>query len=198
MKSSKLFLSLAAAIIFLASAALPLAAQNRSPQTVLDYYMLLTPDHLPALESAKNRRSIIKTQDTANGYLRLEGGWEGWAEVALFRRKNREAVIGVVYVGCGPACGGAAQFLTYRNGEWTDATADVMPEIGDEDILAAYNRIKTADDDSHTLEDMPYTYWAMPRKGTTVALHVGDASASSDRVLMKFAWNGERFAKSAR
>ena len=174
------------------------AQTKANPQTVVDYYLLLPTENLPILESVANRRSIIKKQDLKNGYLRLEGGWEGWAEIALFRKKNREAVIGVAEVGCGPACSGAAQFLTFRNGKWTDVTTKVMPELEDADILAAYNRLKTKDDDAHSLDDMPYTYWQMPQKGTTLKLLLGDESESSGKTLINFAWNGERFVKAAK
>lgn len=194
MKISKLVLSLALIIVFASSGFNPAKAHSKeNPQTVLDFYLLLSTDNLTILESVNNRRSIIKTQDLKNGYLRLEGSWEGWAEIALFRKTNREAVIAVESVGCGPACYGAAQFLTYKNGKWKDVTADVMPELEDADILAAYNRIKTKDDDAHTLDDMPFTYWQLPKKGTTIKLLLGDESASNGKTLLSFAWNGERF-----
>lgn len=172
------------------------AQKKKNPQTVSDYYLLLPVENFAVLESVKNRRSIIKIEDTKNGYLRLEStDWEGWAEIALFRKTNREAVIAVEYVGCGPACDGALQFFAYKNGEWTDATMDVMPDLDDEDILAAYNRIKTKDDEPHTLENMPNTYWKLPQKGTNLKLVLGDESESGGETLMSFAWNGKRFIR---
>ncbi len=198
MELSKSVLSLGLLLLCLVCSQQVPAQSKPNPQTVADYYLLLPTDNLPILESVKNRRSIIKTQDLKNGYLRLEGGWEGWAEVALFRKTNREAVIAVAEVGCGPACGGAAQFLTFKNGKWTDVTAKVMPELEDADILAAYNRLKTADDEPHSLAEMPYIYWQMPQKGTTLKLLLGDESESSGKTLISFAWNGERFVRSAR
>lgn len=198
MKLSKLFLSLGLTLLCLICLQQVSAQSKTNPQTVVDYYLLLPTDNLPQLESLKNRRSIIKTQDLKNGYLRLEGGWEGWAEIALFRKTNREAVIAVAEVGCGPACGGAAQFLTFKNGKWTDVTAKVMPELEDADILAAYNRLKTKDDEAHSLDEMPYVYWQMPQKGTTLKMLLGDESKSNGATLLSFAWNGERFVKSAK
>ena len=117
MKKSKI--NLLPGIIFIALFCLQtLSAQvKNNPQTVTDYYLLLPADNLPILESVKSRRSIIKTEDAKNGYLRLEGAWEGWAEIALFRKSNREVVIAVEEVGCGPECSGAAQFLSYKNGK---------------------------------------------------------------------------------
>lgn len=198
MKLPKIFLSLgliwAACVCFQTVS----AQVKNNPQTVADYYLLLPTENLPILESVRSRRSIIKTEDAKNGFLRLEGAWEGWAEIALFRKSNKEAVIAVESVECGPACMGAAQFLTYKNGRWTDVTAQVVPELSDEDILAAYLRIKTDDDDAHTLDDPPYTYWVLPQKGTTVKLVLGDESASSGKTLMSFNWNGNKFVRAAR
>ena len=103
-------------------------------------------------------------------------------------------MIAVEEVSCGPACGGALQFLIYKNGKWTDVTAQVMPEIGDEDILAAYNRIKTGDEEPHALGDVPNTYWILPEKGRVLKLVLGDASESEGKTLLSFAWNGKQFA----
>jgi hypothetical protein len=168
------------------------------PKTVTDYFMLMTADMLPALEGVKNRRSLIKVEDVNNGYLRLEGGWEGWAEVALFRKKNGTVVIVIEHVGCGPACMGGASFFEYRGGKWIDVDDGVMPELMNEDILAAYNRIKTRGDEPHTLDELPYTYWILPRRGTSLRIAIGDESPSNGKVLMTYDWNGERFVKRAR
>lgn len=196
MKLSKLVLSLVFTIAFLIGGGKITAQNKANAQTVTDYYLLLTVDKLPVLESVKDRRALIKTQDLKNGYLRLEGDWEGWAEIALFRKANREeAVIAVEEVGCGPECSGTAQFLTYKNGKWSDVTAQVMPQFDDEDILAAYNRVKTKDAEEHMLDDMPSVYWQLPQKGTTVKLLLGDESESNGKTLLRFTWNGERFVK---
>ncbi len=198
MKLSKIFLSLAliaaVSICFQKTA----AQVKANPSTVTDYYLLLPTENLMVLESVKNRRSLIKTQDLKNGYLRLEGGWEGWAEIALFRKKNREAVIAVELVECGPACGGVTQFLTYKNGKWADVTAIVMPELEDADILAAYNRVKTRKDDAHSLDDMPYTYWILPQKDTSLKLVSGDPGESEGKMLLIFKWDGERFVRAGK
>ncbi len=198
MKLSKIFLSLGLIFAGLMCFQTVSAQVKNNPNTVTDYYLLLPTDNLPILESVRSRRSIIKIEDTKNGFLRLEGAWEGWAEIALFRKTNREAVIAVEQVGCGPACDGALQFLIYKNGKWTDATANVLPQLEDEDILAAYNRLKPAKGDEHSLEDMPATYWVLPQKGTTIKLVVGDASESEGKTLMSFNWNGNKFVRAAK
>lgn len=151
-------------------------------------------------KSADSRIGQKPSFDYQNGrlekwFLRLEGAWEGWAEIALFRKTNREVVLAVEEVGCGPECSGAVQFLTYKNGKWTDVTDELMPNLSDEDILAAYLRVKTKDDEMHSLDDVPNVYWVLPQKGTTIKMVLGDESASNGKTLMSFNWNGSKFVK---
>ena len=169
----------------LATALLP--AQGAAPQTVLDYYDLLTAEELPALDAGgKPRRALIKRQDVANGFLSVENN-EGWAQVALFRKKDRTAVIGVTQTECGPVCGGFVKFLQYRDGKWQDVTDALLPKATDQEILAAYNRLKKAGDDAYTFKDPPLVYWDLPRAGTTVKMLTGDSGSEADKVLMRFA-----------
>jgi hypothetical protein len=56
------------------------------------------------------RRSLIKIEDIKNGYLRLEGPWEGWAEIALFKRTGGGYIVAHAENGCGPACSGLSNF----------------------------------------------------------------------------------------
>ena len=77
-------------------------------------------------------------------------------------------------------------------------TAKVMPELNDAEILAAYNRVKTKNGETHSLEDMPSVYWQLPQKGTIIKLLLGDESAASGKTLLSFAWNGERFVRAGK
>lgn len=197
MKLSNIFLLLGLIIAFCACSQNVSAQTKANPQTVTDYFMLLPKMHLSLLEFAgKNRKSLIQMEDLKNGYLGLSSlQKEGAAQIALFRKNNREAVIAVSEFECGPACRGGITLLQYKSGKWTDVTARLLPEIDDHEILAAFNRIKTPDDDAHDESDPPYTTWELPVKGTTLRLVLGDASESSGKTLLSFAWNGERFVK---
>ena len=181
----------------LALTAAGLLAQGAAPQTVLDYYDLLTPEELPALDSPKPRRALIKLQDLANGFLSVENN-EGEAQVALFRKKDRTAIIGVTQMECGPVCGGFVKLLQYRGGKWQDVTDALLPKAGSKEILAAYNRLKKAGDDAYTLEQPPSIYWRLPRTGTTVKMLTGDTGPEGDKVLMRFAWDGTRFTRTTK
>ncbi len=57
--------------------AAPASAQNKqnkpaAPHTVTEFYLKLPAKYLKIFETIPNRRSLIKTEDTANGYLRIE------------------------------------------------------------------------------------------------------------------------------
>ena len=84
MNLTKIFLSLGLIVAGFACFQNVSAQAKNNPQTVTDYYLLLPKRFLPILESVRNRRSIIKIEDAKNGYLRLEGAWEGWAKSLCF------------------------------------------------------------------------------------------------------------------
>lgn len=184
-------------LTFLALVAIPLAAQSTpAPKTVLDYYQLLPKEELALLETAKSREALLKTKDVANGFLGLESdSGQGFAQVAVFRKKDRSVVVGVSQMECGPICVGSVKFLQYQDGKWQDVTDALMPKATDEQILAAYNRLKKKGDDEYTLKDPPSFYWDLPRTGTTVRLLTGDSGPKTDKVLMRFTWDGTRFTR---
>ena len=168
------------------------------PKTVTDFYLALpeTPseikgsskrfdDDFSFAKSAgsrsktaivQHRKSLIKIADLKNGYLRLEGTWEGWAEIALFKKADGEYVVAFSQVGCGPGCSGRIIFLTYRDHTWKDVTDQVFP-------------VNSIPDEG---------YFKLPRVGTTIELICGDPSnetCQEDKKLAEFKWNKTRFVE---
>lgn len=125
----------------------------------------------------KYRKSLIKTEDIKNGYLRLESGeWEGWAEIVLFKKTGGKYLVAVSQVGCGPSCDGGVMFLYYKNGKWTNVTKQVFP------FESSYGP----------------GYYRLPRVGTTIELICGDESGETCRdgeKLAEFKWNKKKFVK---
>lgn len=174
------------------------AAQVR---TVTDYYLAMPDDQYStdiegnkirgkaALE--RYRRSLIKIEDKRNGYLRLEGPWEGWAEIALFKKKDGSYIVGHAETGCGPACSGFVKFYTFAGGKWTDVTSQVFDEPSDDEVIAILksNKIDIAESGTDV-------YYVLPRIGTTLkmACNMCREGGSSDVVLTSFRWNGAKFA----
>lgn len=109
-----------------------MASFSQQPKNVTDFYRAMPTDiYSTDFEDnkitgkaalAKPRKSLIKIEDVKNGYLKFEGAWEGWAEIALFEKKDGSYLIAHAESGCGPPCAGFIKFFTYRSGKWTDVT----------------------------------------------------------------------------
>lgn len=172
------------------------AAQSKQPKTVEDFYMALPSKYISPLAKVKDRRKLIKTSDTANGYLYLSGenasvDWEGWAEIALFKKTSGEYLIGVVDGDCATICYSGVVFLEYKAGKWTDATKKVLPEISDEMILARYKKLFPGDTEFDQ-KNPPYTNYKLPQKGTTLIMNA-NTGGDADAQLFELKWNGAKF-----
>lgn len=170
------------------------------PKSVTDFYFALPAD-VYSMDISGNkisgktalinfRKSLIKIEDVKNGYLKLEGTWEGWAEIALFKKRDGSYIVAQAETGCGPACDGFIKFFTYNNGKWTDITASVFPtpnEVQIKDIFLKKNIDLEENGTTH--------YYRLPRTGTTVkmACNVCKEGDGEDFVLQEFLWNGEKF-----
>jgi hypothetical protein len=175
---------------------------NAQVRTVTEYFLAFPNDKYVTeadgrmitdrKELAEFRRSLIKVEDIRNGYLRLEGAWEGWAEIALFKKKDGKYLVGQAETGCGPVCTGGLTFYEYTDGRWTDVTEDVFPFPGEYEIRKAFAAKRVASDGS----SLDYFY-RLPRVGTTVRMYCNLCSKNdADVPLMDFRWNGAKFSAS--
>ena len=190
------------AILFLSTFPASVFGQT-PPKTVTDFYLAL-PDNLSDIAGAsrsdlpnfegslvfspseksrsqsasdKFRKSLIKVEDVKNGYLYLEGMWEGWAEIALFRKADGTYLVAVSQVGCGPGCAGDLMFLAYEKGRWTNVTRRVFPAASSGDY-----------------------YFKLPRAGTTVEQRLGedcgaDEECESRQKAAEFKWDRTKFVQ---
>ncbi len=187
-------------ITFLLAISANLLAQ---PKTVTDYFLAM-PNNLYSTNIegkkftskaaiTKHRKSLIKIEDIKNGYLKLEGPWEGWAEIALFKKSDGSYIVGHVETGCGPVCGGSINFYSYKAGKWTDVTKKVLPEISEKDVVTAYNS-KIAEGIEKAVEDKGMTtYFVLPRNGKIMKLECNECDLESS--IMELEWNGNKFVK---
>ncbi len=192
----KLTAVLFVAAVAFAFGAATISAQKKTPRTVEDFYMLLPAKYIQPLGEMKDRKKLIKTRDVANGYLYLSGekaipGWEGWAEIALFKKTNGEYVVGVVDGSCATICYSGVEFLEYKNGKWSEITSRVLPEISDEMILSRYKKL-FPDSTEYSQGDPPYTNYELPQKGTTIKMNANEGG-DGNIALFELTWNGTRF-----
>ncbi len=170
------------------SFAAPLQAQNKqtktnAPKTVTEFYLKMPAKYLQILKAIPNRRALIKTEDTANGYLRLESkDWEGWGEVALFKRANGSHIVAVTEYSCGPVCDGNLTLLDYKNGKWKEV--ELLPRYSVGDLRTAFHG---ATNRQPSEDEMNEQVFELPRKGKEITLKIGDVP------VMGFLWNGEEF-----
>ncbi len=173
----------------------------QTPRTVTDFYLAMPSDvYSTNMEGnkvtgkaalTKLRRSMLKVEDIKNGYLKIEGAWEGWAEIALFKKKDGSYLIAQAESGCGPACEGFIKFFTFKNGKWTDVTEQVFPNLSEEQIKQAFTA-KNVDPEETGLSH----YFLLPQKGTTVKMACNMCSDGDEEhfTLMEFNWNSEKFS----
>lgn len=171
-------------------------SKGKAPKTVVDFYLLLPAKYIQPLAKTKERRKLVQTLDVANGYLYLSGEkampeWEGWAEVALFKKTNGEYVVGVVDGSCATICYSGVEFLEYKNGKWSEVTKQVLPEITDQMTLNRYKKL-FPDDAEYNEQNPPYINYELPQKGTTVKVNANEGG-DGNTLLFELAWNGARF-----
>jgi hypothetical protein len=168
--------------------AAPASAQNKqnktaAPRTVTDFYLKLPTKHLKILETISNRRGLIKTEDTANGYLRLESkDWEGWGEVALFKRANGSYIVAVTEYSCAPVCDGNLTFLDYKKGKWKEL--ELLPRYTVGDLRTAFHGATGRSPDE---DEMNEQVFELPRKGKEITLKIGGVP------VLGFLWQSDEF-----
>ena len=168
------------------------------PKTITDFYMALPdsrssatgewhffhpPDGVHGQAAiAKYRRSLIKIEDIKNGYLKLEGqAWEGWVEMALFKKTDGSYIVAISEVGCGPGCSSELELVELENGAWKSVTNQYFPAF-------------TAKEEALRAEG---SYFQLPRVGRTVKMVSGSDDDSESQKSPEFAWewNGQKFMR---
>ncbi len=174
-------------------------------KTVTDFYLAMPNDRfLTNLEGKKItnkaelikfRKSLIKIEDIKNGYLKLEGTWEGWAEIALFRKKDGSYLIAETSVGCGPACDGSLKLSTYSGGKWTDVTKQFAPKVTNQMTFDGFKANGGINEEIKSGDDLPF-YYLLPQFGKTLKIACNECDdTAEDFTLLEYEWNGEKFVK---
>ncbi|MEP6925941.1 MAG: hypothetical protein ABI954_15845 [Pyrinomonadaceae bacterium] len=161
-------------------------AHAQEPKIVTDFYLAMPNDNYShpygreikgKAAITKYRKSLIKIEDIKNGYLKIEPNEEeGWSEIALFKKTDGSYLVAHSQVGCGPACGGGTEFLTYAGGKWTDVTKQFFPALTKEQ--------KAAQD----------CLFELPRAGRILTMSCGNTEDDTEEgKVFHFEWNGAKF-----
>ncbi len=159
------------------------AVSSQSPKTVLDYYLQLPNRYLFSGGDRAARMKLIKIQDVKNGYLRLEGDWEGFSEIALFRQPNGTPLIVVTNAECGPGCSQSTYFLEFQDGKWVNRQTELFP-LTRQQVVAEYRKSgqKTIEDFG---DDLPYLIM-LPRAGRVIKVIVQPEFTETEQIIMAF------------
>ena len=119
-------------------------SQTNQPKTVRDFFNLLPQKYflLESCEPAKDKnckkaraaylKSFLEVEDTANGYLK--GGCDGAQScltMALFKRPNSTYIVAVHTLNESEETN---YFLEYKDGKWSDISAQVIPQFSTKNI----------------------------------------------------------------
>jgi hypothetical protein len=174
-------------LLFLAVFAAAAAGQSRQPQTLRDFFLLLSQKYFyledisentytrEQLERAQKNylETFLEIEDRRNGFM--QGGCDGSQEcfkMALFKRSNGTYIAGLNVFG---EWGDKYYFLEYRNGKLRDVSKKVVP---------GYKRSNM---------------YMFPRYGTTTAVvsrknyDPGNEVGDTGRKLYDLAWKNDRF-----
>lgn len=180
--------------LLFALCAVPLFAAG--PKTVKDF-LLTVPERYLGIDAvrlpAAERLAMIEIDDTANGWLRLVGrgdrAFEGWIEMAMFRRGLGGPMLAVAVNQCGPLCEQRLTFLRHAGGEWLDLTAAVFQPLPAERVRRLY---RAAFPDGESADDPPVLY-RLPRHGTDIVLVTQEAIAGREVILVRLRLINGRF-----
>lgn len=128
----------------------------------------------------------------------IEGTWDGWAEIALFKKTDGSYIIAQADSGCGPACSGFVKFRAFKAGKWSDVTKSVFTEPSEKDVAKHFNATKPASDETASDEGMPF-YYNLPRSGKILKVACNECSqvddGNYDFTIFSYEWNGMKFVK---
>src|SRR5690606_12478869 len=92
---------------------------------VLDFYKF-EPEN--ALDSEAMQANLT-IADLKNSYLKIEGAFEGYIEVVLFRKKDKSPILVISHTSCGPVCNSEISAYTPQDGKMIDITRDTLPRL---------------------------------------------------------------------
>jgi hypothetical protein len=179
------------ALIPLLLACATAAAQEPRP-TVLDLYRLAPASALFPEGLDPDRDAVVAVRDVANGYLRLEGAWEGFTEVALFRTADGASLLVVARAECGPLCEQTVRAFAARAGGLVEVTEEVLPPVAPDRLAAAWDRLRQPGDPDLEGEDLAVLL-LLPRFGTTIRVVVPPEVAGREVTLLELRWNRSAF-----
>lgn len=182
------------------------------PKTVTDYFLAM-PDseNFPYYRNeqtttkeklVKFRKSMIRIEDIKNGYLKLQGDWNGYGEIALFKKTDGSYLIANMRADCEEGCEGFLDIYSYKNGNWKDVGYDLLPKYGE--IAMEFNKKRPKGTPAANVsgdDTIGFSYlFHLPRVGRTIKISCSmcvpsQKNADEQFFFAEYEWNGAKFVK---
>ncbi len=171
-------------VFFVSILVISAGAQTKQPRTVREFFNLLPQRYFP-LEGCSDKptkancdrarreyvAAFLEVEDTANGFWKSGcDGAQSCLTMALFKRPNATYIVAVQTEF---EMGTDNYFLEYRNGKWTDISAQVIPKFSKNNI------------------------YELPRNGTTVGVFAKDRNSEvgeRGKKLYDLVWKSGKFS----
>jgi hypothetical protein len=147
--------------------------------------------------------------DLKNGYLRFSGAFEGTWEICYWIKTNKQKMIGISNISCGPVCGSKIIFYDYIENKLIPLNTDsILPKVENRDyydIPKIQNNNSPADFIKLQKEFRVAWTYRLPQKGLNMSINFEEIDEidnqkykiyyKGDTDKMELIWNDGHFIK---
>ncbi len=176
-------------------------------QKVLDLYLMLDETNQDMMKTKQlmikkyqnpafkipeneNPHMYLKTVDEKNGYIRVEGAFEGNWEMCYWSTKASKKIVAVNSTGCGPICNSDIKFFELENKKLIEKPAEnYLPKIE----LSDFYRTEKMKSENNTLykeaeaefQNSIYILLELPQKGMNIKVNPQISDIYNEILLQK-------------
>lgn len=177
--------ALLSTLLMLILCGLAVAQKKPAKKNLTDYLNSIpTAENSSFYELFRDKRTKFEIRDNKNGYVRIVGDFDGYFEVALFRKKDLSPVLVLGETFCGPACGTDLLVFKPVDGKLVDITSNIFPKITEEKAQAELRRMLKDEK-----AEMVGTTFKLPRYGTTIKFFDDE----TETLLFEIVWKKNKF-----
>ncbi len=135
------------------------------------------------IDSKKGLDYIFKIVDRKNGYLTIEGAFEGSWSMCYWNLDNGTKLVAVLMVGCGPMCSSRLEFFKYNG---TSLEPYIQPAIENIDESSFFSINKKNLYQLESKYDLPSELlFKLPRKGKNITAKIYYSEDSNYEKFLK-------------
>ena len=162
---------------------------DKEPESVMDYYLLLPLKFLPYLttDSRSDREKAVRMK-SLDGRLMKAGlmSDEVTTTLVLFKRSDGSDLVAVENRSCPAGCTSRLNLLSYTQHQWVDVTHDLLPPIDDATIQSLLQKVYRNSNDPGRRSQLIYT---LQKSGASIDVN----EYWSGMVLGQLEWANDAF-----